>query len=159
MDETIADRIYARHAYWHDEIVWNRRFVDVVSIAAQRPPDAGSDAFPRRRWTINPKPQLTSTPTASATWAKPSRASSASQFALDAGNQTGAFIDQRGIKLHQRGAGADLGIGIGARGNAAHADQRDGIAQPLAHLAQDFGGGREQRRAGKAARSRAHERL
>ena len=32
-DETIADNIFARHAYWHDEIEWNRRFVDVVSIA------------------------------------------------------------------------------------------------------------------------------
>jgi inward rectifier potassium channel len=33
VDETIADRIYARHAYWPDEIVWNERFVDVISIA------------------------------------------------------------------------------------------------------------------------------
>jgi inward rectifier potassium channel len=33
MDETIADHIFARHAYWHDEIEWQKRFVDVVSIA------------------------------------------------------------------------------------------------------------------------------
>jgi inward rectifier potassium channel len=33
MDETIADHIYARHAYWHDEILWDRRFVDVISVA------------------------------------------------------------------------------------------------------------------------------
>ncbi len=33
VDETIADRIYARHAYWADEILWNRRFVDVISAA------------------------------------------------------------------------------------------------------------------------------
>ncbi len=32
MDETIADRIYARHAYMAEEIHWQRRFVDVVSI-------------------------------------------------------------------------------------------------------------------------------
>jgi inward rectifier potassium channel len=32
LDEILADRIYARHAYWADEIVWNRRFVDVISI-------------------------------------------------------------------------------------------------------------------------------
>jgi inward rectifier potassium channel len=32
VDETIADRIYARHAYWADEILWNRRFVDVISV-------------------------------------------------------------------------------------------------------------------------------
>ncbi len=32
MDETIADRIYARHAYMPEEILWHRRFVDVVSV-------------------------------------------------------------------------------------------------------------------------------
>ena len=32
MDETIADRIYARHAYMAEEILWHRRFVDVVSV-------------------------------------------------------------------------------------------------------------------------------
>ena len=33
MDETINDRIYARHSYMAEEIIWNRRFVDVVSVA------------------------------------------------------------------------------------------------------------------------------
>jgi inward rectifier potassium channel len=32
LDEILADRIYARHAYWSDEIVWNHRFVDVISV-------------------------------------------------------------------------------------------------------------------------------
>jgi inward rectifier potassium channel len=32
MDETINDRIYARHSYVAEEIFWNRRFVDVVSV-------------------------------------------------------------------------------------------------------------------------------
>ncbi|HYS46151.1 MAG TPA: ion channel [Rhizomicrobium sp.] len=32
LDEILADRIYARHAYWADEIVWDRRFVDVISL-------------------------------------------------------------------------------------------------------------------------------
>jgi inward rectifier potassium channel len=32
LDEILADRIYCRHAYWADEIVWNRRFVDVISV-------------------------------------------------------------------------------------------------------------------------------
>jgi len=32
-DETIADNIFARHAYWHDEIEWQRRFADVITIA------------------------------------------------------------------------------------------------------------------------------
>jgi inward rectifier potassium channel len=33
MDETISDHIYARHAYWNDEIRWRQRFVDVISVA------------------------------------------------------------------------------------------------------------------------------
>jgi inward rectifier potassium channel len=33
MDESISDHIYARHAYWNDEIMWQRRFVDVISVA------------------------------------------------------------------------------------------------------------------------------
>ena len=38
MDETIADRIYARHSYVAEEILWHRRFVDVISVtpAGQR---------------------------------------------------------------------------------------------------------------------------
>jgi inward rectifier potassium channel len=32
MDETISDRIYARHSYIPEEILWHRRFVDVVSV-------------------------------------------------------------------------------------------------------------------------------
>lgn len=32
MDETIADRIYTRYSYIPEEILWNRRFVDVVSV-------------------------------------------------------------------------------------------------------------------------------
>jgi inward rectifier potassium channel len=31
-DETINDRIYARYSYMAEEVLWNRRFVDVVSI-------------------------------------------------------------------------------------------------------------------------------
>ncbi|HWF65119.1 MAG TPA: ion channel [Rhizomicrobium sp.] len=32
MDETIADRIYARYSYLPEEILWQRRFVDVISV-------------------------------------------------------------------------------------------------------------------------------
>jgi inward rectifier potassium channel len=32
VDETLADRIYARHSYTPDDIVWDRRFVDVISV-------------------------------------------------------------------------------------------------------------------------------
>ena len=31
-DETINDRVYARHSYLAEEILWNRRFVDVISV-------------------------------------------------------------------------------------------------------------------------------
>jgi inward rectifier potassium channel len=31
-DETINDRIYARYSYVAEEILWDRRFVDVVSV-------------------------------------------------------------------------------------------------------------------------------
>ncbi|SRR5665213_2837112 len=34
-DETLADVIYARHAYGPDDIVWGHRFVDVLSISPQ----------------------------------------------------------------------------------------------------------------------------
>lgn len=33
-DETLSDVIYARHSYMPDEILWNRRFVDVLEITA-----------------------------------------------------------------------------------------------------------------------------
>jgi len=33
-DETINDRIYARHSYVAEEILWHRRFVDVLSVTA-----------------------------------------------------------------------------------------------------------------------------
>jgi len=33
-DETINDRIYARHSYVAEEILWVRRFVDVVSVTS-----------------------------------------------------------------------------------------------------------------------------
>ena len=32
MDETISDRIYARYSYMPEEVLWHRRFVDVVSV-------------------------------------------------------------------------------------------------------------------------------
>lgn len=35
VDEVLADRIYARHSYFPDEIVWDQRFVDVLSVSPQ----------------------------------------------------------------------------------------------------------------------------
>ena len=49
VDETLADRIYARHSYTPDDILWDQRFVDVLSVIAAGPPDRRSDAFPRHR--------------------------------------------------------------------------------------------------------------
>jgi inward rectifier potassium channel len=34
-DDTLADVIYARHAYAPEDIVWNERFVDVLSVTPQ----------------------------------------------------------------------------------------------------------------------------
>jgi inward rectifier potassium channel len=34
-DDTLADLVYVRHAYTPDDILWNRRFVDVLSVTAQ----------------------------------------------------------------------------------------------------------------------------
>lgn len=32
LDETLADRVYARHSYSAEDIVWGRKFVDVLSV-------------------------------------------------------------------------------------------------------------------------------
>ena len=32
VDESLADRVYARHSYSVDDILWDRRFVDVLSV-------------------------------------------------------------------------------------------------------------------------------
>ena len=34
-DDTLADMVYVRHAYTPDDIMWNHRFVDVLSVTAQ----------------------------------------------------------------------------------------------------------------------------
>jgi inward rectifier potassium channel len=34
-DDTLADTIYARHSYQPEHIVWNHRFVDVLSVTSQ----------------------------------------------------------------------------------------------------------------------------
>ena len=31
-DDTLSDIIYSRHSYMPDEILWNRRFVDVLDV-------------------------------------------------------------------------------------------------------------------------------
>jgi inward rectifier potassium channel len=33
-DDTLADLVYMRHAYTPDDILWNHRFVDVLSVTA-----------------------------------------------------------------------------------------------------------------------------
>jgi inward rectifier potassium channel len=34
-DDTLADLVYVRHAYTPDDIIWNHRFVDVLSVTPQ----------------------------------------------------------------------------------------------------------------------------
>jgi inward rectifier potassium channel len=34
-DDTLADVVYVRHAYTPDDIIWNHRFVDVLSVSPQ----------------------------------------------------------------------------------------------------------------------------
>ncbi len=63
-----------------------------------------------------------------------------------------ALIDHRGVKLHRRGAGADLCIGLLGGADTAHADQRQAAVGQLRQLRQHAGGLFEQRRAGKPAR-------
>ena len=92
-----------------------------------------------------------SAPTASATVAKPSRASSAASSSLMRRMSGGPSIDHRRVELHQARAGADLGVGVGARADAAAADQGKLAFDPLRGAAQHFGRERRERRARKAA--------
>src|SRR3569832_2529834 len=59
---------------------------------------------------------------------------------LDARHQTRPLVNQRGVKLHEAGAGSDLGIGVAAAGDAAHTHQDHGLYQALAQAAQRIGG-------------------
>src|SRR4051812_42045015 len=73
------------------------------------------------------------------------------QLLLDARDQTRPLVNQRGVELHQAGAGSDLGIGVGPAADATHTHQGHGFSQALAHAAQHFGGRRKQRPARKTA--------
>jgi inward rectifier potassium channel len=33
-DDTLADLVYVRHAYTPEDILWNQRFIDVLSVNA-----------------------------------------------------------------------------------------------------------------------------
>ena len=48
VDETIADRIYARHAYVRGRNLWHRRFVDVISVTP-RPAHGRPHPLPRHQ--------------------------------------------------------------------------------------------------------------
>ena len=61
--------------------------------------------------------------TASATVAKPSRASRASRPARMRGTRPRPAVDEGAVELQRRGAGADLGVGVLGRGDAADADR------------------------------------
>ena len=98
-------------------------------------------------------------PTASATLAKPSRASSASSPARMRGTSAEPAVDEGGVELHRRGAGADLGVGVLGRADAADADQRQPAAGQRVHAREHRGRAREERRARTGRRPRAAWRL
>jgi len=68
------------------------------------------------------------------------------QFALDAPDKAGPLKYKRGVKLHQRGTGPDLSIGILPRGDTAHPDQHQFLADARTHFLEHSGRGREKRR-------------
>jgi len=62
------------------------------------------------------------------------------QFGLDAPDQARAVKNQGCVELHQGGAGANLGIGVGAVRDAAHPDDRySAFGQPI-HVPQNLVG-------------------
>ncbi len=75
-----------------------------------------------RRWPLRDRPQPRRRPTP-----KPSRTRSrgepAHRFMRRMSGE--ALVDHGRVELHQGRAGADLGIGVGARADAAAADQRE----------------------------------
>ncbi len=46
-DETLADRIYARHSYVPDDIHWDHQFVDILTLHPQRQAHRGPWPHPR----------------------------------------------------------------------------------------------------------------
>src|SRR6185312_16641693 len=60
------------------------------------------------------------------------------QLLLDARDQARSLVNQRGVKLDEAGARPDLGISVGAAGDAAHTHQDHGFSQALTHAAQHF---------------------
>src|SRR5260221_5085379 len=73
------------------------------------------------------------------------------ELALDPLDQAGALVDERGIELHEARPGADLGVGVGAVGDAADADQRHPPCGAAIHFGQQRGRRREERLAAEAA--------
>src|SRR5580700_273980 len=66
------------------------------------------------------------------------------EAALDAADKRRTREDQRGVELHKRGAGADLGVGIFRAGDTADPDQRNSSAgQPIDFAKQGGRGGKE----------------
>src|SRR4051812_11059040 len=74
------------------------------------------------------------------------------EAALDPSEQPRPLEYQRRIELHERGAGADLRVGVVGAGYATHPDQRQPAMGQSIHIAQDLGRGREQGRPAEPAR-------
>ncbi len=73
------------------------------------------------------------------------------QAGLDPRDQPGSLVDQRRVQLHQRRAGADLGVGVGGARHPADADQRHPSFGQAVDRAKHGGGTREQGPAAQAA--------
>src|SRR3546814_9210210 len=73
------------------------------------------------------------------------------EVGLDAGDQGRAVIGERGVELDERGAGADLGVGIRAARDAADPDQRQPPLGPAIHLGNQCRRWTEQRPTAEAA--------
>ncbi len=73
------------------------------------------------------------------------------KLALDARDETGAFVSKRCVKLNKGRTGTNLCVSIRARTDATDADKNELLPHALAHRLQYRRGGREQRRAGKTA--------
>ena len=75
------------------------------------------------------------------------RVSASAHFA----HQRRPAVDQAAVQLHQLGAGVDLGLGVAAAQDAAHADDGHGVADFLLQRADHDVRQVEHRRAGQAA--------
>src|SRR3954447_10247327 len=69
----------------------------------------------------------------------------------DVADEAGAAVDEAGVELDGRGAGADLGVGVGRVEDAAGGDERDGAFEAAGERGEQPGREREERAAAQAS--------